>query len=266
VYFPVRLNGSSLLIISSLALLAGVMGIIRRSFVRLYLSAFLWIPVLTLSTIFTPKITRYVYITLPILFILGALGAGDVLWLLRKVLTPLRATWAESQLVRKLVALTILPGFLWIAFSITGGVRDYGLVVDRLTGSPTARKHIDYDYTVGKIKNQILPTDTVVTLCPPDLAAFYAGRSPDFIIATGRDKLLYLMERNGQPVDTTYGSPVIFTAASLQTIIQNHHRVWLITDQGPYLNGVTASISKLILSNFDEVSEGTGAAVYFRGE
>jgi hypothetical protein len=165
-----------------------------------------------------------------------------------------------------LVAITILPGFLWMAFSVTGGVRDYGLVVDKLTGSPTARKHVDYDYTVGKIKSQIRPTDTVVTLCPPDLAAFYAGRSPDFIIATGRDKLLYLMEQNGQPVDTTYGSPVIFTATSLQTIIQNHHRVWLITDQGPYLRSVPANISKLILTNFDEVSEGTGAAVYFRGE
>ena len=266
VYFAVETTGPTLMVISSLGVLASVVGAVRRSFDRLYLTALLWIPVLALSTIFSPKISRYVFVTLPVVFILGALGAGDFLDFLIAQLTPLKATVRQAGLVRWVVTAAVLPGFIWVFTSVSGGVSSYGLAVARLSGSPTARTEVDYDYAIAKVAPQIRPGDTIVTLCPPDIAAYYLKRNPDFIISTGRDKLLYLFERDGTVVDTTYGAPQILSARDLQDVIDDHHRIWVITDQGPYFDGVNAQITQLILTDFDEVSEGYGATVYFRGE
>jgi hypothetical protein len=265
VYFPVKAGGGTMIVISSLSVLASVVGVIRRSFTRLYLTAFLWIPVLMLSTVFSPKVSRYVFITLPVVFILGGLGAADLLQLVRRSLTPVRASIHEARLATRMVTAAIIPGFVWIMLSLSSSVSSYGVFAAQLVGAPTVRHHVDYDVTVGAIRHLIKPGDTIVTLAPPNLAAYYVGRNPDYIIATGRDKLLYLMERNGQVVDTTFGAPQIFTAADLQRVMGAHRKIWLVTDQGPYFNGVDKRISKLILGQYQEVSEGAGAAVYTWG-
>jgi hypothetical protein len=86
------------------------------------------------------------------------------------------------------------------------------------------------------------------------------------VIATGRDKLIFLMEKNGQAVDTVYGAPAILTAADLQHVIDNHHRIWIVTDQGNYMRSVSRQITTMILNDFDCVAESATAAVYFRGD
>jgi hypothetical protein len=266
VYFPTASRAGGLALVSSFAVIAGVVGAARRSFMRLYLSAFLWIPVLALSTVFSPKIARYVFVTIPLLFVLAALGATDVIGALRRVHSAVGAGIREHRAVLRMVAVATIPGFAWLALSLTGGAGDYGLAVANLTGATVAYAHTDYGGVGTYMREHEKPGDLFVTLAPPDDPAYYVGRVPDMTIATGRDKLLFLMEKNGEAVDTNYGVPAILTVDDLQKVIENHRRIWIMTDQGSYLNSVAPAITNLIKDQFDVVAETATAALYFRGD
>jgi hypothetical protein len=266
VYFPTATRAGGLALISCFALIAGVVGVVRRNFMRLYLSAFLWIPVLALSTVFSPKIARYVFVTMPLLFVLSALGVTDVLGALRRVFSAVGAGVRERAAVTRMVAIAALPGFAWLMLSLTGGASDYGLAVATLTGATYSYTHTDYSGVAQYMKAHQKPGDLFVTLAPPDDPAYYVGRIPDMTIATGRDKLLFLMEKDGQAVDTNFGVPAILTVAQLQKVIENHPRIWIMTDQGPYLTSVSPAITNLIKDQFDVVAETSTAALYFRGD
>jgi hypothetical protein len=266
VYFPTASRAGGLALISSFAVIAGVVGLVRRNFMRLYLSAFLWIPVLALSTIFSPKIGRYVFVTMPLLFVLAALGALDVLGMLRRALSAVGAGIRERRTVIRMIAVATIPGFAWLALSLTGGARDYGLAAATLAGATHSYTHTDYSGVSAYMKAHQRPGDLFVTLAPPDNPAYYVGRVPDMTIATGRDKLLFLMERNAQAVDTNFGVPAILTVSELQKVIENHRRIWIVTDQGSYLTSVAPAITNLIKDQFDVVSESATAALYFRGD
>ena len=80
---PAGSGNGTLYLITSLAVVAGVAGVARRDFTRLYLSAFTWIPILVLSTVFSAYAERYIVIMLPALFVLAGLGALDILGWLR---------------------------------------------------------------------------------------------------------------------------------------------------------------------------------------
>jgi len=127
-------------------------------------------------------------------------------------------------------------------------------------------RHTDYDVVGRYVRSHIRPGDLLISLAPPNLVSYYAGRPPDMIIATGRDKFLYLMELNGQAVDTVFGSPVILTSADLLHVLGAHRRIWVVTDQRPYLRSVNPDITQTVLTNFDEVSEGATAAAFFRSD
>jgi hypothetical protein len=266
VYFPTATRAGGLALISSFAVIAGVVGVVRRNFMRLYLSVFLWVPVLALSTVFSPKIARYVFVTMPLLFVLAALGALDVLGLLRRALSAVSAGVRERRAVIRMVGVATVPAFAWLALSLTGGARDYGLAFATLTGATHSYTHTDYSGVSAYMKGHERPGDLFLTLAPPDDPAYYVGRVPDMTIATGRDKLLFLMEKNGHAVDTNFGVPAILTVGDLQKVIENHPRIWIVTDQGSYLNSVAPAITNLIKDQFDVVAETATAAVYFRGD
>jgi hypothetical protein len=266
VYFPTSTRAGSLILISTFAVIGGVVGVVRGSFQRLYLSAFLWLPVLALSTIFSPKIARYVFITIPVLFVLATLGALDVLGWLRRVLAGPLESLRERRSVIGMVAVATMPAFAWLGLSLTGGAADYGLAAATLVGATESYAHVDYGTVGAYVRAHEKPGDLLLTLAPPDDPAYYVGRPPDMVIATGRDKLIFLMEKNGHAVDTVYGAPAILTAADLQQVIDNHHRIWIITDQGNYLRSVDRQVTAMILNDFDCVAESSTAAVYFRGD
>jgi hypothetical protein len=266
VYFPTSTRAASLILVSTFAVIAGVVGVWRRSFHRIYLSAFLWLPVLALSTVFSPKIARYVFITMPLLFVLGALGALDVLGMLRRLLTAALAGMRERRVVLGMVAAATVPSFAWLALSLTSGAADYGLAVATLTHATESYSHVDYGTVAAYVKAHQKPGDLLLTLAPPDDPAYYVGRPPDMVIATGRDKLIFLMEKGGQAVDTVFGAPAILTADDLQHVIDNHRRIWIVTDQGNYLRSVSRNITTMILNDFDDVAESATATVYFRGD
>jgi hypothetical protein len=245
--------------------LAGAVGVARRDFGRLYLSAFLWVPVLVLSTLFSAQAERYLFILLPMLVALAGLGCLDVLGWLRALLTAAGSRRRERRLVACLVLAAAIPGFVWLAGSMPARVQDYGLAVSRLAGVPYARQQPDYGTVAAYLTAHEQPGDLFITLAPTADAAYYTGRQPDMVIQPHPNRFLYLTEKNGIVVEDYFGRPVILTASDLQQVIASHHRIWLMTDQGSYFNSVPNDITQVVRAQFTEVAEGTQTALYTTG-
>jgi len=262
VYFAPLTTAGSLAIISTLALLGSIAGAVRRSWPRLYLSAFLWIAVISLSVIFSPKIGRYTFVTLPVLFALAGAGAADIVDAVRRSVSTLARH--ERRALQGLISAGVVAAFAWLVLTQATSTRDYGLAVARITGAPMVQGHTDYGIVGDYVRAHQRPGDILISLAPPNLVGFYVGRAPDDIIATSRNKMLYLMEVDREAVDTTFGAHAILDANDLQQVMQAHRRIWIVTDQGTYFNSVSPDITQLIQSQFDEVAEGAASAVYFR--
>jgi hypothetical protein len=264
VYFaPITTNGS-LAFVSTFAVLGGVVGAVRRSLPRLYLSAFLWIAVLSLSIVFSPKVGRYTFVTLPALFALAGAGAVDVFDWLRQFLAVRRPAGPERRMLLRLITVALAPAFVWLALTQATGLRDYGLAVARITGAQPMQEHTDYGVVAAYVRAHQQPGDLLLTIAPPNCVAYYVGRPPDGVIATSSNKLLYLMETDGHVVDTTFGAQEVLTASDLQSLMATHRRIWIVTDQGNYFRSVDPGIGRLISGEFTEVAEGATSAVYFR--
>jgi hypothetical protein len=256
-------NGT-LYLVTSLAVVAGAVGVARRDFTRLYLSTFCWTPVLVLSTVFSAYAERYLLIALPMLFALAGLGALDILRWLRALFTTTESA-RDRRVIAGLVAAAAVPGFVWLGASLPARPQDYGLALSRVTGIPYALQQADYATVAAYMKAHERPGDLFITLASTTDAAYYAGRPPDMVIQPHPDKLIYLTEKNGIVIEVYYGSRVILTAADLEQVMASHPRIWLLTDQGHYFSSVSADITQLIRTQFTEVATGTTTALYFRG-
>jgi hypothetical protein len=255
----------TLYLITSLAVLAGAVGIARRDFGRLYLSAFLWLPVLVLSTLFTAYAERYIVILLPMLFALAGLGALDILGWLRAMLTATSET-RERRLIAGLILAATVPAFIWLAGSMPARIQDYGLTASRLAGVPYAQSQPDYTTVAAYMKSHEQPGDLFIVLGSGPQTSYYTSRPPDMVIQPHLNKFLFLTQKDGIVVEDYFGRPIILTAADLQQVIATHHRIWLMTDQGAYFGSVPTDMTDLIRSQFTEVAQGTQTALYFKGD
>lgn len=253
VYFPLNGHGGALTVVSAFALVGTVAGIVRRDGPRMYLAVLVWGTILALNTIFTVKIPRYTFVTLPPLFLLGMLGGVDVL-------DGIRALGHNLRALRVVAAACAALGTLWMAVSLTGGFRDYGLAAARLTHTTYAHKYADYQVAAEYIAARIQPGDAFLTLATPGPVSLYLGRHPDGLIPAGNPRFLYLIERKGRVVDTVLGAPFIFTADDLQAVMATHHRIWLVT----YPSTISDAPQPLrpILAQFTEVDTSYGFSVY----
>jgi hypothetical protein len=256
-------NGT-LYLVTGLAVVAGAVGVARHDFGRLYLSAFLWLPVLVISTVFSAHAERYIFILLPALFALAGLGALDILGWVRSMLTPPSGA-PERRLIGGLILAATIPGFIWVASSVPARLQDYGLTLSRVAGVPYARHQPDYGTVSAYMRAHENPGDLFITLAPSTLAAYYAGRPPDMVIQPHPNRFIYLTETDGVVVQDYFGTPVILTASEFQQVIASHHRIWLMTDQGTYFDSVPTDMTDLIRAQFTEVAEGTQTALYFKG-
>ena len=261
---PAGSGNGTLYLITSLAVVAGAVGVARRDFGRLYLSTFFWLPVLVLSTVFSAYAERYISILLPMLFALAGLGALDILGWLRALLTPVSGV-RERRLIAGLILAATVPGFVVLAGSLPARLQDYGLAFSRLAGVPYAQQQPNYGTVAAFMRAHERPGDLFITLASTTATAYYAGRPPGMVIQPHPNKLLYLTEKNGIVIDVYYGRPVILNADEFQQVIASHRRIWLMTDQGPYFDSVPADVTNLIRAQFTEVAGDTKTALYFRG-
>ncbi|MGD0703834.1 MAG: hypothetical protein ABSA02_28615 [Trebonia sp.] len=267
---PAGSGSGTLYLLTTLAVLAGAVGIARRAFGRLYLSAFCLVPLLVLGTLFSAYAERYTLILLPMLFALGGLAALDILRWLRALFTATGEAGdtgqaGERRLVAGLILAAAVPGFVLLAASFPARLQDYGLTLSRLAGIPYSQQQPSYVNAAAYMRAHEEPGDLFITLASTTATAYYAGRPPDMIIQPHLNKLLYLTEKNGVVIDVYYGKPVILTAEDLEQVIATHPRIWLMTDQGPYFDSVQADMTQLIRAQFTEVAGNATTALYFRG-
>jgi len=257
VYFPLGGHGGALTVVSAFAVVGTIAGIARRDGPRMFLAVLVWGTILALNTIFTVKIPRYTFVTLPPLFLLGMLGGVDVLDGIRSLFAH---GGRQRRALRVVSAACAALGTLWMAVSLTGGFRDYGLAAARLTNTTYAHKYADYQVAADYIAARIQPGDAFLTLATPGPVSLYLGRRPDGLIPAGNPRFLYLIERNGRLIDTVLGAPFIFTADDLQAVMATHHRIWLVT----YPSTISDAPLPLrrILAQFTEVDTSYGFSVY----
>jgi hypothetical protein len=261
VYFPVP--PGTLAAVSALALVATAVGVARRSLERLFLATFLWTTVLVLSFLFTPLSDRYTFITMPSLFLLGSLGLLDLLDAVTGRLAGLAGH--ERAGVQRLKPVAFGLAFLALAATMPQSTGSYGLAFARLTGSPVAPHHIDYQYVATYMRLHQRPGDLFITICPPNIPAYYLGRAPDMVVPTrAGNRLLYLFEKDGRAVDTEFGVPAILSPADLQHVLDTHSRIWLVTDQGRP-NRLPPGFLPILNQNFRLVDMGVSAQLYLYG-
>lgn len=259
VYF----NAPGLGLVSTFAIVGMCVGLQRRDFARNFLTAFLLSQVFMLSDVFTMRNARYAIISLPPLFLLSALGAMDVVGFVTRLLTPRRggniATRHALRLGTRLAGVSVM---LLLAASMTANVESYGVLASQALKVPYMHKYRDYPYVVNYVLQHEQPGDLYMTVAPPIIPSWYMGRYPDYIIPGLSDqRLLKIFERDGHAVDSLYGVPVILAPTDLTRVLEQHHRVWLITDDR-YVRSLPPGFIDIITSRFRKVDEGAAAAVY----
>lgn len=259
VYF----NSPGLGLVSSFAIVGMVVGLKRRDFARNFVSAFLVSEVFMLSDVFTMRNARYAIISLPPLFLLSALGVHDVVDFVARLLTPRHSgTNAMRIAMRVGTRLAAVCAMLLVAASMAANVESYGLLASRVTNAPYIHKYRDYSYVVNYVLQHEQPGDLFMTVAPPIIPSWYMGRAPDMIIPGISDqRLLKIFERDGRAVDSLYGVPVILAPTDLVRVLEQHHRVWLVTDDR-YVRSLPPGFIDILTSRFRKVDEGAAAALY----
>ncbi len=254
-----QIGTGTIALVSTLAIVGAVVGLVRRDRTRLLAAAVLLVTVLSMSFLLTAKVDRYAFVVLPLLFGLGIAGGADVLRALKRLAF---VGVPRSTLASGLTALTALVGTIALMASMAQSPRDFSLLAARATGTTTTYEHVDYQRAAAYVAQHRQAGDAFITLAPAVVPAYYLGQKPDAIIQTGRNKLLYLVERNGSAVDTIYGVPSILTGASLDAYLAGHLRVWLISDLGGYLQSIPPDLRTSILDHFRLVYMGAGSSAW----
>lgn len=250
----------SLSAISGLAVLAMIIAVCRRDTVRCWIGVFLVVPTAVLALLLPDKLPRYAFVLLPFLFTLAWAGFMDIVDGIKSL-----ARSPDGQSARWLVTATCSMGLAALMVTSTGGLADYGVAVANLTGSIDSQRQIDFNYVSVYLKSHYRPGDIVIAACPPNIPAQYSGITPNYWMPYRRsERLLFVFEKGGQPVDTEYGIPTLMSGQQLQDVIDEHVRVWVVTSDSSYLGSLLPEQRRILQTNFAPVSEGNSATLYLR--
>jgi len=240
----------------------------RSSILRAkYCALFLLLSCLTLLLLFTMRADRYFYVLLPVYYLMGAYA----------VLTIMRAFGPFTKLYLAIPRSMYAPGLIsllcWYRAVIVAllyasvllqpalPLSNYSLFVSRLTGFTYHRHYPDYDVAGTYIRLHWRTGDTVVSVVPDFCTYYYAGHIDYFFSI---DRSLFLLERNGHVIDTSIGAVALLNQGDLRTILAEHRRIWIFSDNGLYQSQVTKRFT--FPADFHIVYEGYGTAVYFRDD
>jgi hypothetical protein len=260
-FFPSGQYGGELTVVSWLAVLAVVVAIRRRDVERLYVASFWIVPILVVAFLIYTKNTRYGFIVLPFVFLLGIGGLADVLDFLKAKLTEgvprgLAVGARVSVLVLGILATAA------IVLSLTSGLPDYGPLMGPLFGANISHSQLDYPRAVAYVKAHLRPGDAIIAACPTNLVGVNLGHPPTYWLPYQRGAvLLYLIEKHGQAVDTQYGTPAILNVTNFERAIDSHPRTWLVVPDG-YVAGLLPGTQTLLESRFRLVEDGETVSVF----
>jgi len=182
----------------------------------LYLTLILLITTLEIILLVSPdrRDDKYIFMLLPVLFLLGAQG---MMVGLRLVLSIVRPKPSSS-----LYSLVTLIGPLLISGLI--------LVVARPSvASLLSQPGEDYDAAFAFVRNHWQPGDKIMTGTPP-AAAFYLGHNDYYSVQRRGGYDYRILTVAGQAVDRWLGSPAIRTEQALHQVLANNN-VWLVLER-----------------------------------
>jgi hypothetical protein len=250
--------GASITVVSSLAVIGTIVGLFRKDALRLYLAAFWFVPTAIVSLILLTKDTRYVFLCLPFVFALAAGGTVDIIDALRRVVARGVTRGLRRLLVESLAALATVA----IALSLIGGFNDYGTWTETAFHANVTHRWLDYPTALAYVKAHLEPGDIVIAeSSAPNLVGYNLGRAPNYWIPPHRtETLLYVFEKNDQPVDTQYGIPVLMNAHTFLAALDKAHRAWLIGPEN-LIRGMLPSMREIVQRRFTLVEDGESVAV-----
>jgi 4-amino-4-deoxy-L-arabinose transferase-like glycosyltransferase len=263
-----------LLIVNSLlALLGCALAFCRKDTRVRYCALFLLISSCTLMFVFTMQADRYYYPLLPVYYLMGAYAFWKVLetvWIFaRPLLIQPRARdealgprqslsppihIAVKGTVALLCAAVLLVPMLPLS--------NFNLLASRIVGASYHRHYADYDDAAKYMNRHMQQGDIVITIAPAVTVLYYVGHVEDYFSV---DRALFLIEQDGQMVETATGAHPLLNQEDFETVLAMHNRIWLVTDNGGYQGGVTRN-GRFIFPppDFRLVYEGYGSGVYFR--
>jgi hypothetical protein len=260
-FFADPTYGASITVVSSLAVVGAVVGLIRRDPIRLFLAAFWIAPTAVVSLVLLTKDTRYVFLCLPFVFALAACGTVDLIDGVRRV--ALRgAEVGRARMRRVLVELMAALSVVAIMLSLIGGLNDYGTWTGTLFHANVSHRWLDYPTAVSYVKAHMEPGDIVIAdSSAPNLVGYSLGRAPNYWIPPHRtETLLYVFEKDDRPVDTQYGIPVLLNSQTFLSALDGAHRAWLVGDSS-LIRGLLPSIRTIVQQRFSLQEEGESVTV-----
>jgi hypothetical protein len=260
-FFADPTYGASITVVSSLAVIGTVVGLIRKDAIRMFLAAFWVVPTAVVSLVLLTKDTRYVFLSLPFVFALAACGTVDLIDGVRGV--ALRgAGLGRNGLRRVLVELMAALSVVAIMLSLIGGLNDYGTWTGSLFHANISHRWLDYPTAVSYVKAHMEPGDIVIAdSSAPNLVGYSLGHAPNYWIPPHRtETLLYVFEKDDRPVDTQYGIPVLLNAQTFLSALDGAHRAWLVGDSS-LIRGLLPSIRTIVQQRFSLQEEGESVTV-----
>ena len=263
-----------LLIVNSLlALLGCILSFYRKNIFARYSSLFLLISSCTLIFAFTMQADRYYYPLLPVYYLIGAYAFWKMLDTVWKFAHPLLVQPLQEH--KASGSLQSLPLPVNIAVRGTAAllcasvllvpvlpVSNFNLLASRIVGAPYHRHYADYDDAANYMSRHMQQGDIVITIAPAVTILYYVGHVEDFFSV---DRALFLIEQDGQLVETATGAHPLLNEEDFETVLAMHNRIWLVTDNGGYQGGVTRNGHFIFPPpDFRLVYEGYGSGVYFR--
>jgi hypothetical protein len=261
VFFTPGGPGPALTIVSILAVIGTVIGWRQKDKTLIYLAAFWIVPTIIVSLFLPAKNPRYVFITLPFVFILATRAGAEIFSVVRNIVTSGERGASRSARQAMLVVVAAACA-LAVTMSTVGSLSDYGPLAEVLVGADVQHFNLDYPNAVAYVKAHQERGDAVIAVGPANLTGSSLGRAPTYWVSANRTQtLLYVFEKNDQVVDTEYGIPVLLDPVEFETAIDAHRRVWLVVaDQnvGRLLPGVKA----IVANRFRLVYEGESVSVF----
>jgi uncharacterized membrane protein len=277
--FPVTNNGVNVPTTIVLNTILAVLGCFwARKSDRLpvkYVALFLIISFLTLLFIFTMQSERYFYPLATFYYLMAAFALMKILRAIR-AFSRLHALWQKpvKDAFRNARAYRSLPVDVLMVFSAILiclsiiivpmlPLSDYNLFTSRALNLPYYQHVGDYEESGQYVRQHLQKGDIVISLIADSIVLYYVGQS-DYFFSVAH--ALFIFEKDGHIVDTYTGKVALLNQSDLNTVLNKHARIWLISADSPSQNSLRRVLKNFVFpSDFHIVYAGTSSIVFYRG-
>ncbi|MEO8972841.1 MAG: glycosyltransferase family 39 protein [Ktedonobacteraceae bacterium] len=277
--FPVTSNGVNVPTTVVLNTVLAVLGCFwARKSDRLhvkYVALFLVISFLTLLFIFTMLAERYFYPLATFYYLMAAFALMKILRAIRAFSRlhthrqkPVKGTFLKGHTYRflpvdVLVFLTATLVCLSVLIVPMLPLGDYNLFTSRALGLPYYQHVGDYEEAGQYVRQHLRKGDIVISIIPDSIVLYYVGQSDYFFSI---EHALFIFENDGHIVDTYTGKTALLNQSDLNTVLNTHARIWLISADSANQSSVRHVLKSFVFpSDFHIVYAGTSSIVFLRG-